>query len=131
MTNTVVYSLTKNSSGYIFAGTEGGGVFRSIQSTTVLDDITTEIPFLFELKQNFPNPFNPSTTIEFDIPEPGYVSLKVFNIAGQEVATLVNNELSPGTRKIQWNAQNISSGLYFYRLETKGYIETKKLVVMK
>jgi predicted GH43/DUF377 family glycosyl hydrolase len=88
-------------------------------------------PKHFNLEQNYPNPFNPLTTIEFDISTSGFVSLKVYNVTGQEVATLVNKELSSGTYKIEWRPENLSSGLYFYKLETKGYQETKKLVLMK
>jgi predicted GH43/DUF377 family glycosyl hydrolase len=89
------------------------------------------IPDGYSLSQNYPNPFNPSTIIEFDIPSSGFVSLKIFNVMGQEVATLINKELPPGNHKVEWKPENLSSGLYFYKLETKGYQETKKLVLMK
>jgi len=128
---------------YLFVGTVGGGssVYginnipsvwkRSIsEMVTTVDKISTDLPAYFNLAQNYPNPFNPSTSIEFDIPSSGFVSLKVYNVRGQEIATLVNKELSPGNHKVEWNPQNISSGLYFYKLEAKGFIKTKKLVLM-
>ncbi len=130
LTNTSVICLALNSNGYIFAGTDSNGVYRSTQSTPI-KEIKKEIPSSFELKQNYPNPFNPTTTIEFDIPTSSFVSLKVFNLIGQEVATLVNNELSQGNHKVEWKPDNLSSGLYFYKLETKGYVETKKLILLK
>jgi hypothetical protein len=85
----------------------------------------------YDLHQNYPNPFNPSTTIEFDIPTSGFASLKVFNIMGQEVTTLVNEEIPQGNHKVEWKPENLSSGLYFYKLKTKGYQMTKKLVLIK
>jgi hypothetical protein len=88
-------------------------------------------PFRFTLGQNFPNPFNPSTTIEFSIPQSGYVSLKVLNILGQEVATLVSEYQSAGRYSHVWNADGFPSGTYFYRLQTGTSIEIKKLTLIK
>ncbi|RMG69258.1 MAG: T9SS C-terminal target domain-containing protein, partial [Calditrichaeota bacterium] len=70
----------------------------------------------FELAQNFPNPFNPSTSIQFALPERGHALLQVFNLLGETVATLVDEELSPGEHRIQWDARSMPSGVYFYRL---------------
>jgi hypothetical protein len=83
------------------------------------------------LRQNYPNPFNPSTTIEFILPSASTASIKVFNVLGQKVATLVNEHLSAGTHKIQWHAQAIESGTYFCRLVTSGHSETRKLILQK
>ncbi len=85
----------------------------------------------YELLQNYPNPFNPQTTIQYTIPEPGIVSLKVFNVLGNEISTLVNENQSAGKHKTEWNAQNLPSGIYFYKIQTKNFIETKKMVLMK
>ncbi len=126
-----VRSLLINFGGYIFAGSDDGTMYRSIQSTTQVEEIGKEIPSSFALKQNYPNPFNPATTIEFDIPSSSFVSLKVYNVAGQEVAVLMNKELPAGSHKIEWNAKNLSNGMYFYKLETREYQETKKLILMK
>ncbi len=93
--------------------------------------ISSEVPNSFKLVQNYPNPFNPSTKINFALPKPDFVKLVVYDILGREVATLVNESLKPGTYEVEWNASNFSSGVYFYRLETDGYIETKKMIVVK
>ena len=88
-------------------------------------------PELCGLNQNYPNPFNPSTNISFYLPSRSFVTLKIFNVVGCEVATLINEELSGGDHTQQWNAYNISSGIYFYRLQAGGFTETKKLVLLR
>jgi hypothetical protein len=88
-------------------------------------------PKTFSLLQNFPNPFNPTTTISFYLPSKSFVSLTVFDIVGRKIATIISEEMSPGTYSRQWNAAKLSSGIYFYRLQAGTYIETKKLVLLK
>jgi len=88
-------------------------------------------PELCGLNQNYPNPFNPSTNISFHLPSRSFVTLKIYNVVGCEVATLVHEELSGGDHTQQWNAYNISSGIYFYRLQAGGFTETKKLVLLR
>jgi hypothetical protein len=88
-------------------------------------------PNSFTLEQNYPNPFNPTTTISFSLPSKSFVSLKVFDVIGREVAIIVSEELSAGNYSRQWNATNLSSGIYFYRLQSGSYIETKKLVLLR
>ena len=85
----------------------------------------------FDLHQNYPNPFNPTTTIEFDLPKTSNVTLKIFNILGEEVTTLVSDRLSAGSYSYEWDANNLASGVYLYRLETQGFVETKKMILMK
>jgi hypothetical protein len=85
----------------------------------------------FILEQNYPNPFNPSTKIEFSIQDFGFVSLKVYDILGNEVATLVNSEKPAGVYELEWNAGNVPSGVYFYQLKTEDFVETKKMILMK
>jgi len=85
----------------------------------------------FSLSQNYRNPFNPSTTIEFDLPKSSEVTLKVFNILGEEVATLVSDRLSAGSYSYEWNASNLASGVYLYRLEAEGFVQTRKMILMK
>jgi hypothetical protein len=88
-------------------------------------------PSAFFLAQNYPNPFNPSTTIEFSLPRASYATLKVFNALGQEVATLLKENRAAGKHQVLWNAGNLPSGIYFYRLEGEGFVETRKLTLMK
>ncbi len=93
--------------------------------------ISNQVPSAFKLTQNYPNPFNPSTKINFALPKPELVKIVVYDILGREVATLVNENLKPGAYLVDWNASNYSSGVYFYRLETDGFIETKKMILVK
>jgi len=89
------------------------------------------IPKEYKLTQNYPNPFNPNTTIKFALPEPDFVTLSVYNILGEEVSVLVSEELNAGIYKYNWNAINLPSGIYLYRLNAGSYIETMKMVLMK
>ena len=80
-----------------------------------------EMPMAYKLYQNYPNPFNPTTTIQFDLPEQAFVTLKVYNLLGQEVATLVNHEqYTDGTQTVRFNARNLASGVYFYQIIAQG-----------
>ncbi|OGU30181.1 MAG: hypothetical protein A2057_05800 [Ignavibacteria bacterium GWA2_35_9] len=91
----------------------------------------SHLPERFVLNQNYPNPFNPNTTISFSLSSQLFVSLKVFDLIGREVASLISQELSAGTHSIQWNAEGLTSGVYFYRLQTDKSTEMKKLVLLK
>ena len=88
-------------------------------------------PYSFELEQSYPNPFNPTTTIRYTIPERTRVVLKVFNILGKDVATLVNEDQEAGPQSVRFDASGQASGLYFYRLEAKGFVEVKKTLLLK
>ena len=85
----------------------------------------------FILMQNYPNPFNPVTNLEFGISKPGFVTLKIYDILGKEVAALVNEELKPGKYKYRFDASNLSSGIYFYKLSSKNFSETKRMILLK
>lgn len=89
------------------------------------------IPLAFELEQNYPNPFNPSTTIKYTIPTSGHVTLKVFDMLGREVTTLVNESKPTGEYEIEFDAANLTSGVYFYQLKTSSSVITKKLMVVR
>jgi len=91
----------------------------------------TNIPNRYDLSQNYPNPFNPSTTIEFDLPKTSEVSLKVFNILGEKVATLLSGSLLSGSHSVEWDASNLASGVYLYRLQAGTYVEIRKMVLMR
>jgi hypothetical protein len=105
-----------------------------------IKNISTEIPKEFKLEQNYPNPFNPTTKINFDLPKSNltlseakglFVQLKVFDITGKEVVTLINEQLHPGTYEVTFDARNLSSGIYFYKLVTSVYSETKSMILFK
>ncbi|MFN0157369.1 MAG: FG-GAP-like repeat-containing protein [Bacteroidota bacterium] len=96
-----------------------------------VDEPVDNLPRHFAIEQNYPNPFNPSTTIGFQISDYGIVSLKVFDLLGQEVATLMNEEKSPGSYSIRWDASKVASGVYLARLESAGKTQVKRMLLMK
>ncbi|MCI0707586.1 MAG: T9SS type A sorting domain-containing protein [Ignavibacteriae bacterium] len=98
---------------------------------TSVEQITQTVPEQFMLNQNYPNPFNPSTNFEFRIAESGMTTLKVFNMLGIEVATLLSQQLNAGTYRVPWNASGLPSGAYIYRLESGGLTQSKKLLLLK
>jgi endoglucanase len=134
---------TGNNSMGLFNRSNGAQVYpdiiKAIVDTTDINNVGTDVgmmqlfpnPATFSLIQNYPNPFNPSTTISFSLPSKSIVSLKVFDLAGKEVASIVSQELSAGKYSRQWNAANMSSGIYFYQLQAGTYTETKKLVLLR
>jgi len=95
-------------------------------------EISTEVPKVFSLQQNYPNPFNPSTTFEFTIPEDGLTTLKIYDFLGQEIQTLVNEELKSGQiHRVNFDGSRLASGIYFYKLESKNHSAIKKFILMK
>lgn len=96
-----------------------------------ISTISEQIPEVFELKQNYPNPFNPSTKINFAIPKNGFVNLKVFDITGKEIATLVSENLQAGFYEYDFDAARLPSGVYFYRLESSEFREVRRMILMK
>ena len=108
-----------------------------IDFPVAVENHNKKIPESYTLEQNFPNPFNPSTTIKFTVPKSGkqlkHVTLKVYDVLGKEIASLVNEDLSPGTYRIDWNASDFSSGVYFYKLTSGAgaFSETKKMILSK
>lgn len=93
--------------------------------------ISNEIPVKFSLSQNFPNPFNPTTTISFDIPKSEFVNLSVYDLSGKKVDELVNSNLQAGKYSTLWNASKLSSGVYFYKIQAGEFTEVKKLTLIK
>jgi len=123
-------SFFNNERGFA-VGDSGTVLFTSNGGITDVTDKHLQLPERFELFQNYPNPFNPTTTIRFRISTSGFTSLKVFDVLGREVATLVNKELSAGEHSVQWNATEMPSGIYLYRLESGTNVSTRKLVLVK
>ncbi|MFC2093692.1 T9SS type A sorting domain-containing protein [Bacteroidota bacterium] len=93
--------------------------------------ISQQVPESFKLSQNYPNPFNPSTSIKFSLPNSSFTTLKVYNLVGQEIETLVNENLNAGTYEATLNGANLTSGIYFYKINADGYSETKKMMLIK
>ncbi|HXF99221.1 MAG TPA: T9SS type A sorting domain-containing protein [Bacteroidota bacterium] len=132
LTNLQVVALAADNQ-YLYAGTLGSGVSKRLisQVLTDVEPISQNAPFQFQLEQNYPNPFNPSTTIRFEVGGWGFVSLKVYDVLGREVATLVNDVKLPGSYQVQWDASNFASGVYFYRLSAGQFVQVRRLVLMK
>jgi len=111
----------------------GWGDFSEVRmfSTNIVSVENEEIPVEYALHQNYPNPFNPATTIKFSIPEMSFVTLRVYDVLGNEVTTLINGENTAGYYEIKFDASVLASGIYFYRLQAGDYVETKKMILMK
>jgi Secretion system C-terminal sorting domain len=117
---------------YVFMGTQSYGLCRRIASEVIgIQNISTEIPSAYSLSQNYPNPFNPSTVVRFSLPVVGLTTLKVYDMMGREVQTLVNERLQAGTYEATFDGSQLSSGMYFYRLQTNGFTETKRMNFIK
>jgi ligand-binding sensor domain-containing protein len=91
----------------------------------------SNLPISYSMQQNYPNPFNPSTMINYSVPKSGLVTIKVYDILGREIATLVNGEKPTGNYNVEFNASRLSSGIYFYRMQAGNFVETKKLLLLK
>ncbi|MGA7721806.1 MAG: T9SS type A sorting domain-containing protein [Ignavibacteriaceae bacterium] len=118
---------------YLYVGTSKLGLLRSTFSIkSFLTNVTNhELKKQFLLEQNYPNPFNPTTTINYSLPEPGIVTIKLYDIVGREIKTLINEGKSTGNYSVQFNGSNLASGVYFYRMQSGSFVETKKLILMK
>jgi hypothetical protein len=106
-------------------------VFSYFGLITNVEDEYYDIISDYKLMQNYPNPFNPATKITFYIPSDSHVFIKVFDILGKEIATLVNDNLSAGKHEIDFNASKLSSGIYFYTLNAGSFVSSKKMVLIK
>jgi Secretion system C-terminal sorting domain len=141
-----VNSLAINSDGFVFAGSDGRGVFRSLEPTTAITETRINQPLSFGLNQNYPNPFNPSTTIEFALPKASFVTLKIYDLLGNGVAILVAEKLPAGKHQRVWEAKGLASGVYLYRLQAsdpsanfpsksgqagRGFVQTRKLILLR
>jgi len=131
LTDTTVASLVVSGE-YLYAGTEQQGVFRRPLSELVdVKDSRSSLPKEFSLHQNYPNPFNPTTTINYSIPKSSSVTIKVYDLLGREISTLVNEKKPVGNYSVQFNASKLVSGVYFYRLQAGDFTQTKKLILLK
>ncbi|KXK52409.1 MAG: Two component regulator propeller domain-containing protein [Chlorobi bacterium OLB5] len=111
------------SQGLILKTTNGG--------LTFINSTGGNIPDNYSLSQNYPNPFNPVTNIKFDIPKSGLVKITVYDLLGREVTSLVNQQMQPGSYSVDWDASNYPSGVYFYRIETETFTDSKKMILLK
>ena len=125
-------SFTDANNGTAVGGDYGvSTILRTTNGGVFVNQISSEIPEGFSLYQNYPNPFNPLTNIRFDILKSSNVKLIVYNILGKEITILVNEKLTAGSYKVDWNASDYPSGVYFYKLITYEYVAVKKMVLIK
>ncbi len=123
--------------GVVFSSFDAASIWkRNLSDITEIKENPVEIPTIFSLSQNYPNPFNPTTTIKYSVPkiinnQSSIVNLKIYDILGREIATLVNEEKTPGMYEVEFNAKSLSSGIYFYKLAVGSFTATKKLILLK
>ncbi len=118
----------------LYCGSNGIGVWFRPLSEMITASVTYpsgELPAMFRLLQNFPNPFNPSTTIKYELPRTSHVSLTVYDILGREVSVLVNERMNAGVHEVKFDGSKIASGVYLYRMQAGRYVETKRLLVLR
>jgi hypothetical protein len=126
------YHIAKSRTGATIWGIRSnGGISRYGQPIIGINPISTETPSNYSVSQNYPNPFNPTTKINFALPKSGLVTLKVYDITGKEVATLVNEVKNVGTYSVDFDGANLSSGMYFYKISVNGFSEVKKMSLIK
>jgi hypothetical protein len=126
------YILKLAVSGTYLFGNEGGLVYKRPLSEMITDiEDIEQLPTEFSLAQNYPNPFNPSTKLSYNIAQSGLVTLKIFDLLGNEIATLVNEIKPVGTYELNWNATNHPSGVYFYKLQAGSFVQTRKMILLK
>jgi hypothetical protein len=127
--DTIVYKIYGNG-GYREGGLLGPNYVKLTGLPTDIEFVYTT-PSEFLLSQNYPNPFNPLTSIQYQFPEKEFVTIRVFDVLGKEVATLVNEEKPAGTYEVIFNASDYSGGVYFYRIQAGNFVEIKKMMLMK
>jgi hypothetical protein len=128
-----------SSAGIPFAGSSANGSSSILSGflanhSLLITDIEYDqeiIPTVYKLNQNYPNPFNPSTIINYQIPEGGFVSLKIYDILGNEISTLVNEEKAVGNYKATFDASKLASGVYIYQLKAANFVDTKKMILLR
>jgi len=129
--NLSLKSLAFDGQGYLYGAGSDGTIYRCSSPTTSVPNSVNDVPRIWNLGQNYPNPFNPTTTIPFSIPRQSFVTLNVFDVLGREVGVIVSEQLSAGNYTRRWNGSNAASGIYFYRLQSGTFSETKKLLLLR
>jgi len=119
------------SNNYIYAGTSYSIWRRLLNDIIYVNLISEYIPSTYKLEQNYPNPFNPTTNIRYQIQKSGTVKISVYDMLGKEIETLVNEKQSPGTYEVSWNGSKYPSGVYYYKINSDDYTETKKMLMIK
>lgn len=126
---TIISMLVNN--GYVLLGAIGNKIYRRPFDQVPVENITTAIPRIYSLSQNFPNPFNPETNIKFVIPKSEFVTIKVYDIVGKEVKELVNQNMTAGEYKVGFDGTGVESGVYFYKINAGEFTQTRKMILIK
>jgi len=124
------FELAIDELNFIYAGTGGDGLYKTINPITSVDDKNVTLK-IFSLSQNYPNPFNPTTSIQYTINSLQFVKLGIYDVLGREIATLVNEEKTIGNYEVEFDGSNLSSGIYFYRIQAGNFTATKKLILIR
>jgi hypothetical protein len=123
--------MARQSDGLVVVGTHGSGVFSANQTLVGVESETSNIPESFSISQNYPNPFNPSTKIKFALPSTENVKIIIYDIAGRQVKELLNQNLTAGTHTVDFDASDLASGTYIYRINAGNFVESKKMLLLK
>jgi hypothetical protein len=123
--------MTRQSDGLVVVGTHGSGVYSANQTVVNVESEISDIPTNYSMTQNYPNPFNPSTKIEFALPSSKNVNISIYDVTGRRVKELLNKNLSAGTHTVDFNASDLASGTYIYRITAGNFVESKKMVLLK
>jgi hypothetical protein len=139
LSTATVLSLATDRDGFLYAGTEYQGVYRSAETTTSVVSDRTGSPLGIALLQNYPNPFNPVTIIRYSIGAvsgqqsvvSSHVRLAVYDLLGREVAVLVDEKKAPGSYEVKFDGSRLASGVYFYRMQAGDFVQTRRLLLLK
>ena len=130
LSDKVIKGIVVHPDGLLLCGTESEGIYLADLNSTGVDDMNN-LPLVFSINQNYPNPFNPTTNIRYSIPNSENVQIKIYDLLGRELQTLVNEFKQAGTYELEFDATDISSGVYFYRIQAGDYVDTKKMVLLR
>ncbi len=125
------YHITKSRAGATLWGVRSNGGISRYGQTVGITPVSNEVPAQYDLSQNYPNPFNPTTKINFAVPKSGLVTIKVYDVVGKEVATLVNEVKNAGSYSVDFTANNVSSGVYFYKISAGDFSAVKRMMLIK
>ncbi|MCI0448509.1 MAG: T9SS type A sorting domain-containing protein, partial [Chlorobi bacterium] len=124
-----VITIKQGPDGYIYLSVYSGTIYKMVYNTSGINN--NNAPVNFSLSQNYPNPFNPTTKIKYEIPKSEFVTLKIYNVLGSEIAELVNEYKQTGSYEVEWDASNFPSGVFFYELLAGPFKVRKKMVLVK
>jgi hypothetical protein len=131
LSNLNIHTVTMDNNGYVYTSTDNGVWRRPLSEITSVEEHSTALPSSYILEQNFPNPFNPSTIISYQLPIGGNVTINIYDVLGNDIATLVDEFKPAGKYETEFNAASLPSGVYFYSLKAGDYIDTKKMLLLK